>query len=99
MFLFRLINHVMKQGAATANTLGSITVMYSAFGVLLQFTRGEDDEINTLAAASATGLLYRSTAGLRRCLIGGGVGFSVAAVYCLYNYLSRENSNKRLSFY
>ena len=43
----QLLNHVMKQGAATANTLGTLAVMYSVFGVVLQWARGEDDEINT----------------------------------------------------
>ena len=36
-------------------------MMYSAFGVLLQFARGEDDDINTVLAGGATGLLYKST--------------------------------------
>lgn len=51
----------MKQGSSTANTLGTLAVMYSGFGVLLQWARGEDDEINTLLAGTATGLLYKST--------------------------------------
>lgn len=64
-FLFRLLNHVMKQGSSTANTLGTLAVMYSGFGVLLQWARGEDDEINTLIAGTATGMLYKSTG--KRC--------------------------------
>lgn len=51
----------MKQGSATANTLGVLAVMYSGFGVLLSWGRGSDDELNTLAAATATGVLYKST--------------------------------------
>lgn len=51
----------MKQGSATANTLGTLAVMYSGFGVLLQWIRGEDDDINTIAAGTATGLLYKSS--------------------------------------
>jgi import inner membrane translocase subunit TIM23 len=51
----------MKQGSATANTLGVLAVMYSGFGVLLSKVRGIDDELNTLTAATATGLLYKST--------------------------------------
>lgn len=51
----------MKQGSGTANTLGVLAVMYSAFGVVLQFARGEDDDINTVLAGTATGLLYKST--------------------------------------
>lgn len=57
----QLLNHVMKQGSGTANTLGTLAVMYSGFGVLLQYVRGEDDEINTVVAGTATGLLYKSS--------------------------------------
>ena len=58
---FRLLNHVMKKGSATANTCGSIAVIYSAFGVFLQWVRGADDDLNTVVAATATGCLYKST--------------------------------------
>ncbi|XP_059617602.1 mitochondrial import inner membrane translocase subunit Tim23 [Phlebotomus argentipes] len=93
----QLLNHVMKQGSATANTLGTIAVMYSGFGVLLQWARGEDDEINTVLAGAGTGLLYKSTAGLRKCAIGGGVGFTLAALYCLWG-ISRGKSSKFSDF-
>lgn len=59
--MFRLLNHVMKQGSATANTFGTLAVMYSGFGVILQYARGEDDDVNTVLAGTATGLLYKST--------------------------------------
>ena len=74
----------MKQGSATANTLGTIAVMYSAFGVILSYSRGEDDEINTIAAGGATGMLYKCSAGLRRCAIGTGVGLALTSLYVLY---------------
>lgn len=54
----------MKQGSATANTLGTLAVMYSGFGVILQWVRGEDDDANTMLASTATGLLYKSTGNL-----------------------------------
>lgn len=102
----QLLNHVMKQGSATANTLGTLAVMYSAFGVLFSWARGDDDEVNTVLAGGATGLLYKSSgkvlilflrspqivyrispvsAGLRRCMIGGGVGLAVTSLYVLWN--------------
>lgn len=64
-----MLNHVMKQGSATANTLGTLAVMYSAFGVLLQFARGEDDDINTMIAGASTGLLYKSTGNLTKKIV------------------------------
>lgn len=92
----QLLNHVMKQGAATANTLGTITVMYSVFGVVLQYARGEDDEINTVVAGGATGLLYKSSSGLRRCALGGAVGLALTGLYVLYS-IGTGGSNKKLT--
>lgn len=51
----------MKQGSGTANTLGTLAVLYSACGVLLQYIRDQDDNVNTIIAGSATGFLYKST--------------------------------------
>ncbi|KAH8357530.1 hypothetical protein KR084_006853, partial [Drosophila pseudotakahashii] len=92
----QLINHIMKQGSGTANTLGTLAVLYSACGVLLQFVRGEDDHINTLIAGSSTGLLYKSTAGLRRCAFGGAIGLGISSLYCLY-LLAQENTTNSIS--
>uniref|UniRef100_U5ERN8 Putative mitochondrial import inner membrane translocase subunit tim23 n=1 Tax=Corethrella appendiculata TaxID=1370023 RepID=U5ERN8_9DIPT len=89
----QLLNHIMKQGAATANTLGTIAVMYSGFGVLISYVRGEDDEMNTIAAGGATGLLYKCSAGFKRCAIGGGVGIALTSLYCLWSAYS-GNSKK-----
>jgi len=86
----QLLNHVMKQGSATANTLGTIAVLYSAFGVLLSWTRGEDDELNTIAAGGATGLMYKSTAGLKKCVLGGGVGLALSSLWVLYSIASSK---------
>ncbi|KAK0163828.1 hypothetical protein PV328_002518 [Microctonus aethiopoides] len=81
----QLINHAMKNGASLANTLGIVSLMYSSFGVILQWTRGTDDSLNTLLASTATGMLIKSTAGLQRCAMGGGVGLALASMYCLWN--------------
>lgn len=82
----------MKQGARSANTLGVVAVMYSGFGVGLAWARDEEDEINTFAAATATGMLYKSTAGLKKCFRGGAVGFGLAAIYCAYTSKDKLSS-------
>ncbi|XP_055355408.1 mitochondrial import inner membrane translocase subunit Tim23-like, partial [Paramacrobiotus metropolitanus] len=79
----QILNYVSKRGASYANGLGVLAVMYSGFGVIISKLRGTDDELNTLMAGTATGLLYKSTAGLRRCAMGGAGGLAVAAAYCL----------------
>ncbi|XP_023159833.1 mitochondrial import inner membrane translocase subunit Tim23 [Drosophila hydei] len=92
----QLINHVMKQGSGTANTLGTLAVLYSACGVLLQYVRDQDDNVNTIIAGSATGLLYKSTAGLRKCALGGAIGLGISSLYCLY-LLAQDSNNTNSS--
>lgn len=80
----------MKQGSATANSLGTLAVLYSIFGVLLQWGRGTDDNINTVVAGTATGLLYKSTGGIRKTAIGGGLGLTISSLYVFYNLLKDQ---------
>lgn len=56
----------MKHGSAQANTLGTIAVMYSAFGVLISWLRQTEDDFNTIASATATGMLYKSSGMFRK---------------------------------
>ncbi|XP_076174897.1 translocase of inner mitochondrial membrane 23 isoform X2 [Ptiloglossa arizonensis] len=81
----QLINHVMKNGSSLANTFGIVSVMYSGIGVLLSWTRGTDDSLNTLVAATATGMLFKSSSGLRKCLRAGCIGLGVASIYCVWS--------------
>ena len=36
-------------------------LMYNVFGLILSKARGEEDEFNTIGAATITGLLYKSS--------------------------------------
>lgn len=93
----QMLNYILKQGAGTANSLGVIAVMYSGFGVLFSYARGTDDELNTVSAGTATGLLYKSSAGLRRCALGGALGFGIAATYCIWSSRDRLRQILQLS--
>jgi import inner membrane translocase subunit TIM23 len=59
----------MKHGSSIANTFGVVSVMYSGFGVLFSYARGTDDSLNTLAAATATGMFFKSTGNNYKILI------------------------------
>lgn len=59
--LSRVLNHVVKSGSSVANTLGTLTVFYSGFGVIISKIREKEDCFNTVGAATLTGLLFKST--------------------------------------
>jgi len=77
------LNNITKRGGVGAQQLGAIAFIYCGSGVLLSQIRGVDDELNTMGAGAVTGLLYKSTSGLRGCAIGGAAGFGLAAAWVL----------------
>lgn len=86
----QMLNFIAKQGASSAQTLGVIALMYSIFGIVVSKSRGAEDELNTLAAGTLTGLLFKSSAGnWKKCARAGGIGFSLAAIYCMYTSKDR----------
>ncbi|XP_062851972.1 mitochondrial import inner membrane translocase subunit Tim23 [Trichomycterus rosablanca] len=91
----QILNLVTRQGATWANTLGSLALLYSTFGVIIEKARGAEDDLNTVAAGTMTGLLYKSPGGLRVALRGGVVGLALSGLYALYsnwNHLKGSSS-------
>lgn len=60
--IFRLINSVLKHGGDLSNRFGTIFVYYSVFGIILEETRRDKDDIyNSIIAGTSAGFLYKST--------------------------------------
>lgn len=53
-----MLNYIVKTGANTANTFALIAFTYSAFNTALSYAIDNDD-VNTLTAATSTGIIYR----------------------------------------
>ncbi|XP_066534937.1 mitochondrial import inner membrane translocase subunit Tim23 [Hoplias malabaricus] len=81
----QVLNLVTRQGATWANTLGSLALLYSVFGVVIEKARGAEDDLNTVVAGTMTGVLYKSPGGLRGAARGGMVGLALSGLYALYN--------------
>ncbi|CAB3249645.1 unnamed protein product [Arctia plantaginis] len=79
----QIINYVMKQGTNTGCTLGIIASFYSCIALGVTWLRDKEDTGNTFIAAATTGIIYKSTAGLRSMALGGAVGLTLAGVYTL----------------
>lgn len=81
----QILNMVTRQGASWANTLGSIALLYSVFGVAIEKARGAEDDINTIAAGTLTGMMFKCTGGLKGVARGGLVGLALSGLYAVYN--------------
>ncbi|XP_026866196.2 mitochondrial import inner membrane translocase subunit Tim23 [Electrophorus electricus] len=81
----QILNVVTRQGASWANRLGSVALLYSVFGVVIEKARGAEDDINTIAAGTLTGMMFKSAGGLKGIARGGLVGLAMSGLYALYN--------------
>lgn len=96
----QIINMVTRQGASWANSLGSVALLYSAFGVVIEKARGAEDDINTVAAGTLTGMLFKSSSGIKGIARGGLAGLALSGAYALYNnwdhLIGSSSSSSRL---
>jgi hypothetical protein len=68
-----------------------LALIYSLIGTGISWVRGVDDELNTVASGGVTGLLYRSTAGLKGALRGSLYGLGISSLYVLVTSKERLN--------
>lgn len=63
-------------------TFLSTALMYCSLDTLIGKLRGgEEDEFNSVGAATLTGMIFKSTAGLRPIAIAGALGGGLATAY------------------
>lgn len=77
----QIMNYTIKSGATVSNALGSIAVVYSGLYCILSLAREEDDEAKSIVSGTLTGLLFKSTAGVRKCAMGGAFGLGLASLW------------------
>ncbi|XP_014013648.1 mitochondrial import inner membrane translocase subunit Tim23 [Salmo salar] len=95
----QILNMVTRQGASWANTLGSVALLYSVFGVAIEKARGAEDDINTVAAGTLTGMLFKSTGGLKGVARGGLAGLALSGAYALYSNWDHIRGGSSSSLY
>ena len=89
----QIVNYTLKSGGTVSNSLGAIAVIYSSIYVLGSFIREEDDELKSVATGALTGALYKSSAGLKKCGMGGAFGMGLAALWAFFLKKDERVSN------
>ena len=81
-------------GGVVAKSLGAIAVMYSSIHALASIQFDEDTEAKSIFAGTLTGALFKSTAGIKKCAVGGAFGFGLAALWAIF-----LKKDERVSYY
>ncbi len=78
-----VLNSVTRRGPFMGNSAGVVAVCYNCINSYIGYMRGKNDAANTIVAGALSGMLFKSTRGLRPMLISGGIVASVAGAWAV----------------
>ncbi|KAH6984865.1 mitochondrial import inner membrane translocase subunit tim23 [Ilyonectria robusta] len=78
-----VLNAVTRRGPFLGNSLGVVAIIYNCLNSLVGSLRGKHDSVNTIVAGGLSGMVFKSTRGLRPMMISGGIVASVAGVWAV----------------
>ncbi|KAL9938426.1 hypothetical protein V8E36_003049 [Tilletia maclaganii] len=76
-----VLNAVTRRGTSLGNNGGCLALMYNLAELGISTARGVADPFSSVGAAGLTGVLFRSTAGIRPALISGAVFAGAGAAW------------------
>lgn len=78
-----VLNAVTRRGPFLGNSAGVVAITYNCFNSGIGYIRGKHDSANTIAAGGLSGMLFKSTRGVRPMLISGGIVASIAGAWAV----------------
>ncbi|TDZ37135.1 Mitochondrial import inner membrane translocase subunit tim23 [Colletotrichum spinosum] len=78
-----VLNAVTRRGPFLGNSAGVVAITYNLFNASIGYFRGKHDAANTIVAGALSGMVFKSTRGVRPMLISGGIVASVAGAWAV----------------
>jgi len=78
-----VLNAVTRRGPFLGNSAGVVAICYNCINSYIGYLRGKHDAANTIVAGGLSGMLFKSTRGLRPMMISGGIVASVAGLWAV----------------
>ena len=78
-----VLNAVTRRGPFLGNSAGVVAICYNCINSYIGYLRGKHDSANMVAAGFFSGILFKSTRGVRPMMISGGIAASVAAAWAV----------------
>ena len=77
------LNAITRRGPFLGNSAGVVAITYNCFNSSIGYFRGKHDSANTILAGILSGMLFRSTRGVRQMMLSGGIVGSVATAWAV----------------
>ncbi|KAF6814352.1 mitochondrial import inner membrane translocase subunit tim23 [Colletotrichum plurivorum] len=78
-----VLNAVTRRGPFLGNSAGVVAITYNIFNSGIGYFRGKHDAANTIVAGALSGMVFKSTRGVRPMMISGGIVASVAGAWAV----------------
>lgn len=82
-----VLNSVTRRGPFLGNSAGVIAMVYNGVNSTIGYYRGRHDSVNSITAGAISGMLFKSSRGVRPMMISGGIVASVAGTWAVSNSL------------
>ena len=78
-----VLNAVTRRGPFLGNSAGTVAITYNCINSLVGYFRGKHDAANSVVAGVLSGMVFKSTRGLRPMMISGGLVGGVAGIWAV----------------
>jgi import inner membrane translocase subunit TIM23 len=90
-----VLNSVTRRGPFLGNSAGVVAMVYNGFNSIIGHYRGKHDSANSVVAGALSGMLFKSTRGLKPMVISGGIVATVAGIWAV-RYKNHDFQKVRL---
>lgn len=78
-----VLNSITRRGPFLGNSAGVVAMIYNGINSSLGYARGKHDAANSILAGALSGMLFKSTRGVKPMMISGGIVASIAGLWAV----------------
>lgn len=78
-----VLNSITRRGPFLGNSAGVVAMVYNGFNSTIGYYRGRHDAANSIVAGALSGMLFKSTRGVKPMMISGGIVASIAGAWAV----------------
>lgn len=84
-----VLNSITRRGPFLGNSAGVVAMMYNGINSMIGYSRGKHDAANSIIAGVVSGMLFKSTRGVKPMMISGGIVGTIAGTWAV-SFASRN---------
>ncbi len=76
-----VLNSITRRGPFLGNSAGVVAMVYNGLNSFVGYARGKHDAANSITAGAISGMVFKSTRGLKPMMISGGIVAGIAGTW------------------